>query len=451
MSTNAHFEAFLESTVNLKPWKLTQLDSHVQAIVNALQKDSIVGPMYKEHIRQGSWAHETIINPVGPYDQFDADFLLHLEENDDWSEDPGAYLRELRAAFKRHTTYAPKVKKKNRCVRIDYANECHVDVVPHLTLANGREVIVNYADATFEDTNPAGFTEWMKERDDLTGGNLRKVLRLLKYLRDYKNTFDCKSVILTTLVGGRIQPYDLAARYSDIPSTFVAILNDLDTYLDLYPTMPLLDDPSCPGTSFNHRWTEEKYTNFKSQIKRYAEWAREAHSEEDEELSIKAWQKLFGPEFIASDVTLAKSAILASGRNMNNKALVVRAPNEQFIEEKGFVFSPRYTATIVGKTSELYGALAKTIRSGRKLRRGLQLEFRVRTDAPKPYEVIWKVRNHGEVAEAIGQLRGELIAPNRDQHRRVERTLYPGRHFIEVYIVVSGIVVASDHHEVVIE
>jgi Second Messenger Oligonucleotide or Dinucleotide Synthetase domain len=36
-------------------------------------------PRHKEHLRQGSWAHETIINPVSDYDEFDADILLHLE------------------------------------------------------------------------------------------------------------------------------------------------------------------------------------------------------------------------------------------------------------------------------------------------------------------------------------------------------------------------------------
>ena len=44
----------------------------------------------------------------------------------------------------------------------------------------------------------------MKEKDGLTGGNLRKVIRLLKYLRDYKTTFSVPSVILTTLVGERV-------------------------------------------------------------------------------------------------------------------------------------------------------------------------------------------------------------------------------------------------------
>lgn len=449
MDTNAHFEAFLETTVNLKPWKLSQLDGHVTAIVNALQRDSIVGPMYKEHVPQGSWAHETIINPVGAFDEFDADFLLHLEENEEWSQDPGRYLREVRAAFKRTATYKDKVRKKNRCVRIGYANECHVDVVPHLTLADGSQVIVNYANNNFEETNPEGFTQWMQERDELTGGNLRRVIRLLKYLRDYKNTFDCKSVILTTLVGGRVQPFHVADRYADIPTTLVALLDDLASYLDLHETMPLLDDPSCPGTSFNHRWTEEKYTTFKAMVRKYAGWANEAHQAETEAAAVAAWQKLFGPEFVEPAVAGAKAAIIASAHPSQRPPADAPAPGEQFIEDRGYPFQPRYTATIDGRIMELYGARGRTIRDRKTLRRGLKLKFTVRTDTPGPYQVIWKVRNRGDAAAA--DLRGTLIASNGSAHSRVESTKYRGRHYIEVYIVRHGEVVASDHHEVVID
>jgi len=34
----------------------------------------------------------------------------------------------------------------------------------------------------------------------------------------------------------------------------------------------------------------------------------------------------------------------------------------------------------------------------------------------------------------------------RNQH--TESTLYPGRHYVEAYVVKSGVVMASDHHEV---
>ncbi|MGO4146353.1 glycoside hydrolase family 3 C-terminal domain-containing protein [Paenarthrobacter sp. YAF11_1] len=232
MDINAHFVAFLDTTVNLKQWKLDKLDGHVTAIVSALQKDTEVGPLYKEHIPQGSWAHATIIEPVGAFDQFDADFLLHLEEDEAWSEDPGEYLRKVRAAFKATSTYKDKVTKKNRCVRIEYAGDCHVDVVPHLTLSDGRQVIINYAENTFEETNPGGFSDWMQERDTLTGGNLRKVIRLMKYLRDYKNTFDCVSVILTTLLGGRVQAFNADSRYVGFNGVVVGDADGVVNLLD---------------------------------------------------------------------------------------------------------------------------------------------------------------------------------------------------------------------------
>ena len=52
-----------------------------------------------------------------------------------------------------------------------------------------------------------GFTKWMLDRDRVAGGNLRTTLRLLKYMRDFKGTFDVPSVILTVLVGGRVNGF----------------------------------------------------------------------------------------------------------------------------------------------------------------------------------------------------------------------------------------------------
>ena len=93
MDYDAHFQAFLASTVNLKQWKLDLLDNRVAAITNAFQADTVVGSMYKEHIPQGSWAHQTIINPVGALDEFDADILLHLEQDPNWNDQPKIYLQ----------------------------------------------------------------------------------------------------------------------------------------------------------------------------------------------------------------------------------------------------------------------------------------------------------------------------------------------------------------------
>ncbi|NGO46384.1 nucleotidyltransferase [Streptomyces ureilyticus] len=135
MKLLAYFSAFLKDAVNLNQTRLNQLDDRVAAIVSALRADQQIGELYQDHVPQGSWAHRTIIKPFNGH-EFDADFLLHLQEVDGWS--PQEYLREVRAAFKRSSTYKTMVTKKNRCCRIVYAGDCHVDVVPYLVLADGR-------------------------------------------------------------------------------------------------------------------------------------------------------------------------------------------------------------------------------------------------------------------------------------------------------------------------
>ena len=82
-----HFDVLLKDTVNLSQFRLDTLDSRVTAIYTALKADPELGPYVRGKIPQGSWAHRTIINPVGDK-EFDADFMLLLEENPDWSGQP---------------------------------------------------------------------------------------------------------------------------------------------------------------------------------------------------------------------------------------------------------------------------------------------------------------------------------------------------------------------------
>ena len=60
-----HFDVLLKDTVNLSQFKLDTLDSRVTAIYKALKADPELGQYVRDKIPQGSWAHRTIINPVG--------------------------------------------------------------------------------------------------------------------------------------------------------------------------------------------------------------------------------------------------------------------------------------------------------------------------------------------------------------------------------------------------
>ncbi|GAB2448250.1 nucleotidyltransferase [Nocardioides hungaricus] len=303
MKLTDYFNVLLKDTVNLGQVKLDSLDSRVEAVYKALKADEQIGHLILGKTPQGSWAHKTIINPVGS-NEFDADFMLNMSENADWSDDPKTYIEEVYAALHRHSTYGNKPhSRKCRCVRLVYANSMHLDIVPHLNLADGREVIVNRDDNAWELTNPQGFTDWMKNKDTLAKGNLRKVIRLMKYLRDHKNSFTgTRSILLTTLLGEQVTELRTLldpGYYSDVPTTLLHLVKDLDAWLQARPIKPSIPDPSGSGVTFDHRWEQSTYSYFRDRIHVHAAEIEEAYEEESKERSIELWQGIFGDGFKA--------------------------------------------------------------------------------------------------------------------------------------------------------
>jgi hypothetical protein len=306
MKMTASMNAFMTNTVNINQGRLDSLDVSVPAIFEALRSDNEIGSMILGYEPQGSWPHETIIKPADGV-EFDADFMLVMEEQPDWAASPKTYITKVHAALGRYGTYASLVKPpKCRCVRVVYAGDYHVDVVPFVVLSDGRQVIVNGDDDDWEDTDPAGFTAWMKAKNDITGGNLKRVVRLLKYLRDYRNNFRrTRSVLLTAMLGERV---DAAKRigdpayYEDLPTTFFHLITDLDTWLP--DTKPSIVDPSGATdpygnpVTFDHRWTPDTYQAFRDKISTIAADTKAAYEDDTSiEHSLQLWQKVFGPDF----------------------------------------------------------------------------------------------------------------------------------------------------------
>lgn len=298
-----HFNILLKDTVNLSQGKLDLLNDRVGAVYKALKADEQIGSLILGKTPQGSWAHKTIINPVGN-NEFDADFMLDMSENPDWADSPKTYIDEVYAALHRHSAYGNMPhSRKCRCVRLVYANSMHIDIVPHLNLADGREVIVNRDDNDWERTNPQGFTDWMRNKDALAKGNLRKVIRLMKYLRDHKNSFTgTRSILLTTLLGDQVTELRTLldpGYYSNVPTTLLHVVKDLDAWLQARPTKPSIPDPSGSGATFDHRWDQPTYSYFRDRIHVHAAEIEEAHAEEDKDRSVELWQGIFGDGFKA--------------------------------------------------------------------------------------------------------------------------------------------------------
>jgi hypothetical protein len=446
-----YFTQFLRDKVNLNQSRLDDLDSRVDAITEVLKSDENLGGRVVDTVPQGSWAHKTIVRPpLGK--EFDADLLVQIAEDISWNADPQKYSDAIWEALSNHGIYKVMTTRKNRCVRVRYANFCHVDIVPYVVRSDGYEVIVNRTTNTFETTNPIGFTSWLQEKDDLASGNLRKVIRLLKHLRDRQGAFAIKSVLLTTLVGNVVDSWRTIDpnHYKDVPTTLVYVLEDLDTWLQARPVKPSINDPSCPTTSFDHRWTNQQYTAFRDNIHQLAPDVRAAYDVDGIDASIAAWRSVFGDAFPR---TLTGTPLSAATILRNFAPRAGPAPKEEFIEDKVPV-NITHSVTVTCDVSEptpLDRAARRALRSrASRVPKHRELLFRITdTDVSPPFQVFWKARNNGEEAKRIGQLRGE-IHPDEGHNQRKESTLYAGHHWMECYIVKDGACVARAREPVIV-
>ncbi len=428
-----YFTSFLDDTVNLNDDRIAKLNRRVDAITTFLRDHEVFGDYFIDVLPQGSYAQRTIIKPVAGR-EFDADVLLAMTEHPDWS--PRDYTAELKRAFNASAKYKGKAHKRTRCVYIDYADDFHIDVIPFV---EGRPAITNNKSDSWETTDPQAFTEWLAGKSRIVGGGrLEAVLRLLKYLRDTKTTFSIKSVLLTILVGNSIESWRSAGDpeyYGDIATALVHIIEDLNDYLQSNPTMPSIYDPAGTGRDFRERWDQDGYSNFRAQILHYATKMREAYDAETVDDSVAAWQDAFGPSFNKPVFEAAQKSL----------------PAEQFIDTTLRIpIRLKNRVTLIGRVRRAGVARAYDLpRRGDRVQKHRTIDFELRdVDVTGPYEVYWKVKNHGSEAVQAGQPRGDVIVGGTT---RYESTAFAGSHYVEVYIVQNNVCVAKDRQPVIIQ
>lgn len=443
MKLTEYFKDFLDKSVNLNSSRITLLDDRTQTITDVLKSSTLLKANFIDIIPQGSYAHKTIIKPVRENDEFDADVLLYLEEVENW--EACDYVEEVYKLFRSLPTYKDMVSRKTRCVTIRYANHFHIDIVPYLE-RHGQRYVTNRHKNRFELTNPENFTAWLDERNRITKHHFVKVVRLLKYLRDYKQTFSVKSIILNTLIGELVNDVALLEDpncYNDIPTTLYTVMNKLKTYVQQYEYMPTITDPGKTGENFGDRWDQEGWAVFRRKMIYYADKIAEAYIEEDKEKSLTKWREVFGDDFKKTNQTYEYSL-----RTINT-ALVKFDNTEQQIADLGIPLriNPAYKVRMIGRVAKKTGFRDYFLnKQGNKVGIGRSINFRIATcTVPQPYKVYWKTLNRGSEAIERNCIRGQIV-PGHDIHQ--ETTNFRGNHFVECYVVKDGACVARDRQSV---
>ena len=290
MENVSEFNTFLKDHVNVNPTRLERLNRGVRGVTEHIAQN-LAG--YEKHDRQGSYALNTIIRPVNDAG-YDVDVLIYMSA--DRNERAAYYINEVYHCLRENHNYADKVSKKSRSVFVDFSGDFSLDVVPCI-MRKGALSVCNRTDSKFEPTDGTGYHDWFNSKANITNGNLKAVVKLLKYLRDHKDNFEVSSVILTTLIGHSVHANELSTKFRSVPLTLKLVSNRINAFLHATPNRPRFRNPALRSERFSRHWDQNDYRNFKEKFRIYNDKINSAYAESDPSRSIQKWRALFGDNF----------------------------------------------------------------------------------------------------------------------------------------------------------
>jgi hypothetical protein len=232
---------------------------------------------------QGSLRIGTTVRPWRR-EEYDLDLVLWLALYQNAS--PIEVLNLVERRLRDHEVYAPMVERKNRCIRLNFAKQFHLDILPARPdlRFNGTHVLVpDCAAKNWKESNPKGYAAWFEGRGALRifeakraaieplplpegAGDknaLQLAVQLLKRWRDirFANNQELApiSIVLTTLAGlnyaGELHPLQ----------ALVAIVKRINLSIPSFGRL-VVRNPANPHEDLSERWegSPEAYSAFVS-------------------------------------------------------------------------------------------------------------------------------------------------------------------------------------------
>lgn len=254
------------------------------------QDDGILSKYNPVVYPQGSLSIGTTVRPL-KYQEYDVDLVCELEIAYEKS-DPVAVLNAIETQLKQDKTYESMIEKKNRCIRLNYANEFHMDILPACPNGfenNGKLKVPDRELKEWKDSNPKGYAAWFQGKVDLCRAAfikaaedveplpqreplerklpLKRVVQLIKRYRDVYFKKDEKSapisIVLTTLAG---------YHYKGQISVNESLKYALSKIVEIIPQKGRLVvlNPTNTDEDLSERWDDDMASYFK-----FVKWINE--------------------------------------------------------------------------------------------------------------------------------------------------------------------------------
>lgn len=280
-STNSQLDELLDEicvTLQLSDTQFDEAKSRYEAVGTWLGKPDSSLADYKPKIYpQGSVLHRTTVKPRHQ-EEHDVDLICELQIPTSLYHEPELVLQLVERRLVESGHYKGKVERFKRCVRINYANEFHLDVTPARLDSGMGGTCILVPDRKIQEwkpSNPLGFAEWFEwnvrrekraafarkmapfpaQESAEKKAPLRRAVQLFKRHRDV--VFDGhedapRSILLTTLAGHHYDGEEL------VTDSLLGILRNVVAYIDSVPGMIEVPNPSNPGEKFCESWADNR-------------------------------------------------------------------------------------------------------------------------------------------------------------------------------------------------
>lgn len=268
-----------------------------EAVKKCIESDEkFFKPYHYEVYPHGSVRIFTTVKPINK-EEFDLDIVIHFKNAANRHSPSRIYL-ELERCLKESKVYKDMIEAKSRVIRLNYAGDFHMDIMPGVQVNAYYVDQINVPDKSlgrWVSSNPRGYAKWFIEKANLAKTSLleralsaekiqadnfnnkkplQRAVQLIKRYRDLffekDSKFKTQSIILTTISGQFYNGEE--SIFETIDNIITRIRNDFS-----YPSRIKVLNPVNQDEDFTDKWDDEPryYQAFKQFVNHlYLEWQK---------------------------------------------------------------------------------------------------------------------------------------------------------------------------------
>jgi len=329
--------ARMAESIQLDITRRRKMEETYQAIENLLESDEdFFGKNKFEIYPQGSVSLGTTVKPIAK-NEFDLDIVIHIRADYQYYT-PSEIYNQLKRVLLGSGNHKDLVELKNRCIRLNYAGDFHMDILPGIqefTYDEDKLVVPDRELGRWTSSNPRGFSTWFLNKNDVVIQTLlekayaqaelpsddftkkkplQRSVQLVKMYRDlyFENnqSNSTSSIILTTIFAEYYKGED--SIFGTIENIIRKIKIDISSK-ELNNERIVVLNPVNSQEDFSEKWDSSKEPNFYHEFKKFVnhldtEWQKlkEENGHYESDTIIKG---LFGEALYNRGISMQKELI----------------------------------------------------------------------------------------------------------------------------------------------